>query len=224
DDVGSYRDYRFMPRSNDDLFCFFSGFAHQDIEVHEYQEHLETKTVILTCHNLGKHSLSKDDYIQLDGVLFQVIETNGSYFKACSTFELVNDTSIKNLSPGSKLTLGILAEKDISHEQLWMLQPSALSQVTYLSCSVLHGHEHTLKLDFEAPPNLASVIHQDCHLGLAGSSLTARDVSKESHLIKFSIYCGRETREKSQFNQTLKPGTRINITEPAEIEDRTCKC
>ncbi|KTD57393.1 hypothetical protein Lsan_2576 [Legionella santicrucis] len=113
--------------------------------------------------------------------------------------------------------------KDLSHDRLWMLQPSAMSQVTYLNCSVLNGHEHTLKLDFEAPLDLASVIHQDCHLGLAGSSLTAREVSRESHLIKFSIYCGRETRDTSNFNQNLKPGTRINITEAGEIEDRSCK-
>lgn len=212
-----------MAKSKNDLFCFFSGFAHQDIEVHDYLENIELKTILLTCRNTGKHVLSKDDYIQLDGVLFQIIETSGSCFKACSTFELANNTSIKNINTGSKLTLGILAEKDIAHDRLWMLQPSALSQVRYLNCSVLDGHEYTLKLDFEAPLELASVIHQDCHLGLAGSSLTAREVSSDSHLIKFSIYCGRETREKSQFNEYLKPGVRVNITEPGEIEDRTCK-
>ena len=212
-----------MPRSNDDLFCFFSGFAHQDVIVDGYQEDRELKIVILTCRNISHHQLSSDDYIQLDGVLFQIIENSSSYFKACSTFELVNDTSVRNIDLGSRLTLGILAEKDLSHERLWMLQPSVLSQVTYLNCSELDGHEHTLKLNFEASASLASVIHQDCHLGLAGSSLTAREVSSDSHLIKFSIYCGRETREKSQFNQSLRPGTRVNITESAEIEDRAYK-
>ncbi|WP_019217761.1 hypothetical protein [Legionella tunisiensis] len=212
-----------MPRSMNDLFCFFSGFAHQDIEVNDYQENLELGTILLTCRNTGKHLLSKDDYIQLDGVLFQIVESKDSCFKACSTFELVNNTSVKNISLGSKLTLGILAEKDIAHDRLWMLQPSALSQVTYLNCSVLEGHEHTLKLDFEAPLALAPIIHQDCHLGLAGSSLTAREVSSADLLLKFSIYCGRETREESQFNERLNPGSRINITEPGEIVDRTCK-
>lgn len=211
-----------MTRSKKDLFCFFSGFAHQDIEVNDYQENLDLRTILLTCSNTGKYSLSEEDYIQLDGVLFQIIETSGACFKASTTFELANCTSIKNISPGSKLTLGILAEKDIMHDRLWMLQPSALSQVTYRSCSVLDGHEHTLKLDFEAPLDLASVVHQDCHLGLAGASLTAREVSSDELLIKFSIYCGRETREKSQFNERLKPGTRVNITEPGAIEDRTC--
>jgi len=212
-----------MPNSNDDLFCFFSGFAHQDIELIEYQEDLELKTVILTCYNSGTHQLSKYDYIQLDGILFQIIETNDACFKACSTFELTNNTSIMYLNPGSKLALGVLAEKDLSHDRLWMLQPSALSQVTYLNCSVLDGHEHTLKLDFEAPMELAPVIQQDCHLGLAGSSFTVRDISTDSHLIKFSIFCGRETRDKSQFNQSLKPGTRINCTEPGNIEDTACR-
>jgi riboflavin synthase alpha subunit len=210
-----------MPGNHDDLFCFFSGFAHQDIVVNDYQEDLMNETVILTCHNIGTQSLSKEDYIQLDGVLFQILETNGSHFSAISTFELVNNTSIKNISPGSKITLGILAEKDISHDRLWTLQPSALSQVTYLNCSVLAGHEHTLKLDFEAPLDLAPIIHQDAHLGLAGCSLTAREVSTTSHVLKFSIYCGRETRENSQFNQNLQRGTRVNLTEPAVIADRS---
>lgn len=211
-----------MAISKNDLFCFFSGFAHQEIEVCDYQENIDIGTILLTCHNLGKHALSKDDYIQMDGVLFQIIETSGSRFIACTTFELANLTSIKNISCGSKLALGILAEKDITHDRLWMLQPSASGLVTYLNCSVLDGHEHTLKLDFAAPLDLAPVIHEDCHLGLAGSGLTAREVSRDSFLIKFSIYCGRETREKSQFNERLKPGTQINITEPGAIEDRTC--
>ena len=124
---------------------------------------------------------------------------------------------------GSKLALGRLAEKDSSHECLWMLQPSALSQVTYLSCSVLEGHKHTLKLDFEALPNLMPILHQGKHLGLARSSLTARDDSHESYLIRFSIYCGRETQGKTRFNNDLEPGTKVNVTEPAEIEDRTYK-
>lgn len=212
-----------MPRNNDDLFCFFSGFAHQDTVVNGYQEDIDLKIVILTCQHSGKHPLSKFDYIQLDGVLFQVVETHGSYFKASSTFELVNNTSLKHVTLGSKLSLGVLAEKDLTHDCLWMLQPSALSQVTFLNYSALEAHEHTLKLDFEAPIDLAPVINQDCHIGLAGSSLTAREVTKNSHLIKFSIYCGRETRENSQFNQNLKPGTIVNITESADIEDRTCK-
>lgn len=212
-----------MPKNNDDLFCFFSGFAHKDIEVHEYQENLQLGTILLTCRNMGKHELAEADYIQLDGVLFQIIESCGSYFKASTTFEIANNTSIRNISPGSQLSLGILAEKDIAHDCLWMLQPTALSQVTYLNYSLLEGHEHTLKLDFAASWELESVIHQDCHLGLAGSSLTAREVSNDNHLIKFSIYCGRETREKSQFNEHLKPGTRVNITEPGEIEERSYK-
>lgn len=213
-----------MAKNKNDIFCFFSGFAHQEIEVKGYQENLELQTVILTCHNMGKHPLSINDYIQLDGVIFQLIESNHFSFKVSSTFELVNHTSIKNVKLGSKLTLGILAEKDIAHECLWMLQPSALSHVTYLNYSVQEGHENTLKLDFEAPIELASLIHQDSHLGLAGSSLTAREVfNNDNHLIKFSIYCGRETRENTQFNQNLKPGTSVNFTERAGVEDRTCK-
>ena len=212
-----------MPRSSEALFCFFSGFAHQKIVVDEYQEDLERQIIILTCHNIGYHGLSNDDYIQLDGVLFQIIETRDRSFKACSTAELVNDTSIKDISPGSKLTLGILAEKDLSHERLWMLQPSAHHQVTYVGASALAGHEHTLRLFFHAPICFAPLIKENCHLGLAGSSLTARDVAVDGDLIRFSIYCGRETRGITQFNKDLKPGARINLTEPADIEDRVLR-
>jgi hypothetical protein len=67
---------------------------------------------------------------------------------------------------------------------------------------------------------MAPLIQEDCHLGLAGSSLTARKVVADGHLIKFSIFCGWETRVQSQFNQNLSPGTRVNITQPAEIENR----
>lgn len=209
-----------MPRSNDKLFCFFSGFAHRDIELLDYQNDFELGVVLLDCKNQGEHRLLTGDYIQLNGVLFEVIETSGLSFKASSTMELVNNTSIKRAKSGDKLTLGILAEKDVTHDCMWMLQPSALGEVTYTGYSVLEGHEHTLKLDFEASAEMAPLIKEDSHLGLAGSSLTACKVIVGSHLIKFSIYCGRETREQSQFNQELPPGTRVNITEPAEIENR----
>lgn len=209
-----------MPRSNDKLFCFFSGFAHRDIKLLDYQNDFQRRLVLLECENQGEHVLLKGDYIQLDGVLFEVVETSSVSFKASSTMELVNNTSIKNAKPGDKLTLGILAEKDLAHDCMWMLQPSALGEVIYNDYSVLEGHEHTLKLNFVASAELAPLIQEDCHLGLAGSSLTARKVVVDSHLIKFSIYCGRETRERSQFNQDLLPGTRVNITGPAEIENR----
>lgn len=209
-----------MPKSNDKLFCFFSGFAHRDIELLDYQNDFEQGVVLLDCKNQGEHRLLTGDYIQLNGVLFEVVETFGLSFKASSTMELVNNTSIKRAKSGDKLTLGILAEKDVAHDCMWMLQPSALGEVTYNGYSVLESHEHTLKMDFEASVEMAPLIQEDCHLGLAGSSLTARKVVADSHLIKFSIYCGRETREQSQFNQDLPPGTRVNITEPAEIENR----
>lgn len=209
-----------MPRSNDKLFCFFSGFAHRDIELLDFQNDFDRGVVLLECKNQGEHTLLTGNYIQLNGVLFEVVETFGASFKASSTIELVDNTSIKRAKSGDKLTLGILAEKDLAHDCMWMLQPSALGEVTYNGYSVLEGHEHTLKMDFEASAEMAPLIQEDCHLGLAGSSLTVHKVVADSHLIKFSIYCGRETREKSQFNQDLPPGTRVNITEPAEIENR----
>ena len=204
-----------------DLFCFFSGFAHRDIELVELSEDPLLKIITLHCVNQGKHAVLTGDYIQLDGVLFKVTSHKEGSFKACTTFELAEGTSIKEACPGNQLTLGILAEQDVDHSDLWMLHPSAAGRVTYQKCSVLAGHEHTLKLDFTTSPDLASAITEGCHLGLAGSSLTAREVgSTESHLF-FSIYCGRETRENSQFNASLTPGTQVNVTEAAGIYHST---
>lgn len=209
-----------MPRNMDQLFCFFSGFAHRDVELLKYKENVEQGTVVLTCSNNGSRKLSEGQYIQLDGVLFEITATNGSFFRASSTVELLENTSIKKAKVRDKLTLGVLAESDLSHDCLWMLQPTAFGQVTYTAHSVLPDHQHTLKLDFEAPGELASVIKEDCHLGLSGASLTAKEVKSDGLLIKFSIYCGRETRENTQFNQHMLPGTQVNFTEAAEIENR----
>jgi hypothetical protein len=41
--------------------------------------------------------------------------------KASSTIELVDNTSIKRAKSGDKLALGILAEKDLAHDCMWML-------------------------------------------------------------------------------------------------------
>lgn len=211
---------QFPTTSDDKLFCFFSGFAQRNIELRKYQNDVERGVVLLSCKNHSEHFLWVGDYIQLDGVLFEIVETFGSFFKASSTINLIENTSIEKACPGDILTLGILAEKDVTHDCMWMLQPSASSKVTYNNYSVLENHEHTLKLDFEALTDKTPFLQEGCHLGLAGSSLTAREVVKESHLTKFSIYCGKETREKSQFNQDLPQGISINLTEPAEIENR----
>lgn len=210
-----------MQRSNENLFCFFSGFADRNIEIFDYQNDIEGGLVLLSCKYQGELSLTTGDYIQLDGVLFKIIENISSTFKASSTIELINNTSIERAKAGDKLTLGILAKKDLTHSLMWMLQPSALGEVTYNGYSIQEGHEQTLKLDFEASLDKTHLIQEDCHLGLAGSSLTAKEVITSSHLIKFSIYCGRETREKSKFNQDLPLGTSVNITEAASFVEIT---
>ncbi|MBA2656759.1 MAG: hypothetical protein H0U70_07200 [Tatlockia sp.] len=72
-----------MSKSKNELFCFFSGFAQRDVEIIQYDKDLDIEIVILTCQNHGKHKLLTGNYIQLDGVLFELIETNNFYFKAC---------------------------------------------------------------------------------------------------------------------------------------------
>lgn len=126
-----------MLRTHGELFCFFSGFSHRNIELLDYQNDVEQGVVLLSCHNQSEHLLLMGDYIQLDGVLFEVIETVGSSFKASSTLDLVNDTSIKRAKAGDKLALGILAEKDLAHHCMWMLQPTAIGEVTYNGYSAL---------------------------------------------------------------------------------------
>jgi len=214
-----------MPSSfQDSLFCFFSGFSHQDATVVEYSEDADLKVVTLHCINTGKRHVLTGDYIQLDGVLFEVIEVGDDQFKARSTFELVEDTTLKALPPGSRLILSVLAENDLTHEQLWMLQPSAFGKICYQGYRVQPGHQHTLELQFEAPKSMAAIIKEDSHLGLNGASLTARNVSIDGEVIKFSIYAGRETRESSPFNETLEPGTMINLTEAADVIATSMYC
>lgn len=198
------------------LFCFFSGFVHQDVEVTTIQRDVEKGLVIVQCQNNGNKLIQENDYIQLQGVLFQVTETYDVYFTASSTVELLEQTTLSQIKIGDKLSLGILAENDRSHSALWMLQPSAARKAVYKGYSVLETHEHTLKLDFEASTECASSIQDNQHLGLDGASLTAREVKLED-MLKFSIYCGRETREKTAFNSDLSIGTEINLTEAAGI-------
>lgn len=206
-----------MKRKNPNLFCFFSGYAHQDAELLEYQNNIELGTVKFICKNNGKERLSSGDYIQLNGVIFEIISIEHPNFIACTTIELLKNTALHKTKPGTKLTLGILAEKDLVHQQLWTLQPSTSGQASYKGYSILSGHDNMLKLDFETSINLASIIKNDTHLGLSGSSLTAREVIIANDLITFSVYCGRETREHSAFNQNLTVGTVVDITEGAAI-------
>jgi riboflavin synthase alpha subunit len=207
-----------MQRNNEKLFCFFSGFAHRDITLLGCEENVTEGTIMLSCKSNSKeYSLRAGEYIQLDGVLFEVIESDGANFKASTTMELFNNTSLRCNISGDELTLGVLAEIDLLHNWLWMLQPTSCGLVTYKKCSVQEGHKYTLKLDFEAPIEFDSIIKEDCHIGLAGSSLTAKEVKSETHLLGFSIYCGRETREHTQFNKNLQPNTQINLTAPSEV-------
>jgi riboflavin synthase alpha subunit len=209
-----------MQRNDEKLFCFFSGYAHKDITLLGCEENLNQATMILSCENNSKeYRLFPGEYIQLNGVLFEVIETESNHFKASTTMELFNNTSLRNNAAGDELNLGVLAEFDLLHTQLWMLQATSCGLVTYKKYSVQDGHEHTLKLDFEAAKEFDPIIKEDCHIGLAGCSLTVKEVKSESNLLKFSIYCGRETREHTQFNQNLPANTQVNLTAAAEVVD-----
>ncbi|MBA2656760.1 MAG: hypothetical protein H0U70_07205 [Tatlockia sp.] len=65
-----------------------------------------------------------------------------------------------------------------------------------------YNHQHTLKLDFEAPIEFSTVIQPDHHMGLAGSSLTAKEISHENNWIKFSIYCWNSRKKQVRLIHT----------------------
>jgi len=67
------------------------------------------------------------------------------------------------------------------------------------------------------PVKISDAITENCHIGLSGSSVTAKEVNKTADLVKFSIYCGRETREKTIFNEKLPLNSLINVNEAAAV-------
>ncbi len=203
-----------------DLFCYFSGYSHGIIEITSVTQDDEKATIELTCYNRGEYKLSENEYIQLDGVPFQITSCWNQLFTATTTIELVKDTSLAQPKNGDMLNLGILAENDFTHTMLWMLQPSTKGIVVYTGWSNIKGHQHTLQLDFKAPEQLEDVIKGNIHLGLNGASLTAQNVTKEDGWTKFSIFCGQETREKTKFNERLPCNSKINLTEGAAVIKR----
>ncbi len=76
--------------------------------------------------------------------------------------ELVNNISLNHAKSADLLTLGVLAKIDVLHGWQWMLHPSVCGLITYKNYSVQEGYEHTLKLDFEAPAELDSIIKEGC--------------------------------------------------------------
>ena len=201
-----------MLNRNKTLFCYFSGYASNDVELTGYQYNGNNGTLTIDCINQGSHIIKAGDYIQLNGVLFEVTKkTNGS-FSALTTYKLLDHAVFNPTALSTKLTLGVLTEWDAPHNCFWMLQPSVSGVVVYRGYSLLDGHEYTLKLNFEASSKFADAINENQHVGLAGVSLTAKEVTKTSHLVKFSIYCGKDTRDKTNINQLLPLDTFVNFT------------
>ena len=204
-----------MLRQDKKLFCYFSGYTELSVSLHQHV--FNTSTLLVTGNHNQTHQLKVGEHIQLDGVLFEVTASNHPLFSASTTIAMLENTKFEHVPFQGKLNLGILTMFDEMHDQCWMLQPSASYTVTYKGYSSLEDHTHTIKLNFEAPLKLAELITENQHLGLDGASLTAREVKKETNLLKFSIYAGRDTREKSRFNETLPLDTLVNFTAPAAI-------
>ena len=204
-----------------DLFCFFSGYTKNCLTVLKTCQREKLGVIEITLRRLNKDLFSVDEYIQLNGVLCQIIAVSNSELTVSTTSELASNTSLENIAPEQKVSLGRLANQDRDHTDLYTLQPSANGQAEFLGGSVAPGHEHTLKLDFKCPSTL-SFVQEGKYLGLSGSSLTAMNVAIIGKMIKFSIFCGKETREQTHFNRDLAVGTRVNITEPhQEVQNTT---
>jgi len=202
-----------MPKPS--LFCFFSGYSHQDAEILSREDNEETIT--LKCLNLGENQVNINNYIQLDGIIFLITNTDDTTFTAVTTLDLIENTTMKNKNRGDLLMLGIEIEKDLNHSEFWSLHPSASGQVTYCSQNTQPSHRHTLEFHFTAEERLGSTIKDNVHIGLNGASLTARNVRIDNGLVYFSIFVGRDAREHSSLNDSLEAGTRFNLNSPGEV-------
>ncbi len=193
------------------FFCFFSGFTKGMVEVKEIKKDDDLKIfhiVLSIPENLNKkHSR----YIQLDGVLCEILYQEKNIMIVSTTFELVENTSLKNIKIRNSVSLGVLAESEPIENQGYLLHPSAGSFAKLTNISLLAGHKHTLKLDFEYFGNPED-LQENKHIGMAGSSLTVQNVSHGNGLSRFSIYAGKQTQENTCFNRGMPVDQIVNVT------------
>jgi riboflavin synthase alpha subunit len=202
-----------MGRDADRYFCFFSGYAKRGLKL------LQREILAGVLHlkfSTGIDKFSVDEYIQINGVLCQVLEVVSQSIKVSTTRELATGTTLLSIEVGALVHYGRLIEKDFEHEEFWPLHPSACGTATYKSWEIAGGHEHLEELKFTCPAKFQHLIQNDEHLGLSGCSLTARKVELSADgLLYFSIFCGRSTRESTHFNRSLAVGTQVELTPPA---------
>ncbi len=196
------------------MFSYFSGYTKGQVTLSD----VKTNSTRGVCYfQFDKPQRATDlkihDNIQLDGVLACITEINEKSIIACTTIELLANTTLSSAQPGNVVNFGLNAMSEPEENTHYLLEASALGIVKLVSTHLQAGHDHTLQLNFEASATLNDIIEGQ-HLGLAGSSVTAQNVLHENNHTKFSIFSGRQTRELTQFNEKLAIGTEINLTWP----------
>lgn len=193
-------------------FCQFTGYTkglieltaiHHDEEKGIYEYTLATNNL---TENLQLHS-----NIQLNGVLGCIVKVDPTQIVVSTADELVMASGLSHVQLGDHLSLGLNAMMEPLENSHYLLDASATKIVELSSAHVQPGHEHTYQLNFTASERLDE-IQEDKHIGLNGSSLTAKNVKHDNNITTFSIFCGRATRETSQFNEQMAIGAKVNYT------------
>jgi riboflavin synthase alpha subunit len=199
--------------SKKSLFPYFTGYTKGQFQILEKTQNTENGTHQFKISLDADLLFKKRDIVQLDGILFEVIEHAGNHLIVSTTDELINNTALKNKQNGDKISLGIVANLEPKENTGYLIEASSQGIVTVISNQVQPDHQYTRQIDlyseYESP-----LIQEGQHIGLSGSSLTVRNLQKYNGGLRFSIFCGKQTQEISCFNEKLEPGAQINFTEP----------
>lgn len=207
---------------NHHLFCFFKGSTKGLFEVGESEKiaekglyHIHLPSVFLKKELM----VVMGDYIQLDGVLCQVIEAehevtaDHNQYKwdivASTTVELVEGTTLKDVAKGSNVSLGLMAIRE--EEAQFFIHPSVSKQARCIKIEETVGSrdQPVVRFDFSCA---AGDISQDHHVGLAGSAFYIKSAEENQGVINFTIFAGKESQANTRFNkEALKVGELVNV-------------
>lgn len=194
------------------LFSVFTGYTKGQVVVKNSFFNEDDQTYLFVLAKPDGVNIAVHDNIQLDGILAVIVAIGENTMTISTTTELVGDSRLARLQTGHKVSLGLCALHEPEENRGYLIDASSHATAKLVHSHVQPGHEHTWQLDFQANHASKDFIKNDQHLGLAGSTLTARHVTETDEGIRFSIFCGKATRESSCFNEDLQIGTSINLT------------
>src|SRR5688572_15688280 len=104
-------------RSGNDLFCFFNGYTKGRVEILDIiiLDGLKILHFILSIPD--EIICENSSHVQLDGVLCEVLDIKNKVMRVSTTYELIENTTLKNIKKGKKVSLGLLAECERSDTQ-----------------------------------------------------------------------------------------------------------